>query len=305
MRQYVEIFGSVTIPILLACFLGYLYQKYKSPDSKVLADVSLFVLAPCLIIGALSDSSLSGSSFGHIALFTLVQTALCWAAAYGTGKLFRFDGPSLRAMEMTTIFANSNNYGLPLLLLAYGAAGFAIGVTNVVLHIVLVNSLGLFIASRSSFSPAQAVGKMVRSPLIYAAAAGLILYFFRIPLPASLKDGFQLIGGAYAAIVLLMLGMQLRKSSWRSSMRRELWIAVLLRIFGVPFLSWVTISLLGIHGLEASVLFVQSSMPSAINSLVMMEKYGGDKELVAMNVALTTIASFLYLPLLIAWSHGM
>jgi predicted permease len=46
-------------------------------------------------------------------------------------------------------------------------------------------------------------------------------------------------------------------------------------------------------------------MPSAINSVVLMEKYGGDKELVAVNVAFTTLVSFLYLPLLIHWAGGL
>lgn len=140
MSSYVSLFGTVSVPILLACFLGFLYQKYKSPDSKVLADLSLFVLSPCLIVSAVSGSDLNSSSFAHIALFTVIQTILCWVASLGVGKLFRFNASSLRAMELTTIFANSNNYGLPLLLLAFGNAGFAIGVTNVVLHIVLVNT---------------------------------------------------------------------------------------------------------------------------------------------------------------------
>ncbi|MBO7742756.1 AEC family transporter [Paenibacillus sp. MWE-103] len=304
MQAYFAIFGSVSVPILMACLLGYLYQAFKSPDTKMLADLSLFVLSPCLIVGSLAGSSLDSSSFGHIALFTALQTALCWAASLAAGKALRFDRSSLRSMEMTTIFANSNNYGLPLLLLAFGTEGFAIGVTNVVLHIVLVNTLGLYISSRSSFSPRQAAVAMARNPLIYAAAVGLLLYALRIPLPDSLADGFRLIGGAYAAVVLLILGMQLRKANWRSGMRRELWIAVAMRIAGVPLLSWLTISLLGLRGLEASVLFVQSSMPSAINSVVMMEKYGGDPEMTALNVAITTVASFLYLPLIIHWAHG-
>ncbi|QAY67394.1 AEC family transporter [Paenibacillus protaetiae] len=305
-HSYISLFGSVSIPILIAVALGCLFQKYKSPDTKILADLSLFVLSPCLIVSSLSDSDLHHSFFGHILLFTIIQTVLCWAAAFGAGRLLRFSAPSQHAMEMTTIFANSNNYGLPLLLLAFGTAGFTIGVTNVVLHIILVNTLGLYIASRSAFSPKQALAKMAYNPLIYAAVVGLALYFFGIPLPSGLHDGLKLIGGAYAAVVLLLLGMQLRKTNWRSSFRRrELWIAVAMRIFGVPFLSWITIRMLGLHGLEASVLFVQSSMPSAINAVVLMEKYGGDQELVAVNVALTTVASFVYLPVLIYWSQGL
>jgi len=144
-----------------------------------------------------------------------------------------------------------------------------------------------------------------QSPLVYAAIAGVAIFLLGIELPEPLTDGLKLIGDAYPAVVLLLLGVQLAKTNWRSGWRMEMWVSLAMRIVAVPALSWATISLLGIHGLEARVLFVQSSMPAAINSLVMMEKYGGDKELVAVNVAFTTLASFLYLPLLIHWSSGL
>jgi predicted permease len=50
----------------------------------------------------------------------------------------------------------------------------------------------------------------------------------------------------------------------------------------------------------ASVLLVQSSMPAAINNAVLVEKYGGDKELVTLTIAITTMISFLTLPLFIS-----
>ncbi|WP_027094468.1 AEC family transporter [Cohnella thermotolerans] len=305
MAAYFSLFANVSVPILLACLLGYAYQKFKSPDSRQLADISLYVLSPCLIVSALAASDLNGSVFGSIALFTLVQTALCWASSAAVGRLCGFGLPSRRAMDLTTIFANSNNYGLPLLLLAFGAEGFAIGVTNVVTHIILVNTLGVFLASRASFSPLQALKQAGRTPLIYAAAVGIALFAFGIQLPDSLAEGLELVGNAYPALVLFLLGVQLRKTNWRNSWRKEIWVSLAMRIVLVPLLSWATIRLLGLHGLEASVLFVQSSMPSAINSVVLMEKYGGDKELVAVNVAFTTLASFLYLPLLIHWAGGL
>lgn len=302
---YFTSFLNVSVPILLACAAGFAYQKAKSPDSKQLADISLFILSPCLILSALATSELNAAVFGNIALFTLAQTAFCWAASAAVGRLLKFEIPSRKALEMTTIFANSNNYGLPLLLLAFGTGGFAIGVTNVITHIILINTLGLYLASSASFRPIEALKKVGQSPLVYAALAGIAIFLFGIELPEPLTDGLKLVGDAYPAIVLLLLGVQLAKTNWRSSWRKEMWVSLAMRIVAVPALSWLTISLLGIHGLEARVLFVQSSMPAAINSLVMMEKYGGDKELVAVNVAFTTLASFLYLPLLIHWSSGL
>lgn len=302
---YISTFANVSVPILLACAIGFAYQRAKSPDSKQLADISLFILSPCLIISALATSELNGAVFGNIALFTLVQTAFCWAASAAVGRALKFDLPSRKALEMTTIFANSNNYGLPLLLLAFGTGGFAIGVTNVITHIILINTLGLYLASSAAFRPVEALKKVGQTPLVYAAIVGIIIFLFRIELPVPLTDGLKLIGDAYPAVVLLLLGVQLGKTNWRGNWRKEMWVSLGMRIVAVPAISWLTIHLLGIQGLEASVLFVQSSMPAAINSLVLMEKYGGDKELVAVNVAFTTLASFLYLPLLIHWSSGL
>lgn len=302
---YFSTFANVSVPILLACAIGFAYQKAKSPDSKQFADLSLFILSPCLIISALATSELNGAVFGNIALFTLVQTAFCWAASAAVGRLFKFDVPSLKALEMTTIFANSNNYGLPLLLLAFGTGGFAIGVTNVITHIILINTLGLYLASSAAFRPIEALKKVAQTPLVYAAIVGVAIFLLRVELPKPLTDGLRLIGDAYPAVVLLLLGIQLAKTDWRNNWRKEMWVSLAMRIVAVPALSWATIHLLGIHGLEASVLFVQSSMPAAINSLVLMEKYGGDKDLVAVNVAFTTLASFLYLPLLIHWSSAL
>ncbi|MEI7026599.1 AEC family transporter [Paenibacillus sp. y28] len=277
MGSYVSLFGQVSAPILLACLLGFLYQHYKKPDARTMADVSLFVLSPCLIVSALAESELQGSIFLDILVFTLIQTALCWAASAGIGRLFRFDLASRRAMDLTTLFANSNNYGLPLLLLAFGTTGLAIGVTNVVLHIVLVNTLGMYLASRTAFQPKQAIRQIAKTPLLYASIAGVIIFVLQIRLPSDLMEGLKLVGSAYPALVLLILGMQLRKTNWRHSWRKEIWISLGLRIVIVPLLSWITIRLIGLHGLTASVLFVQSSMPSAINSVMLMEKYGATK----------------------------
>ena len=57
--------------------------------------------------------------------------------------------------------------------------------------------------------------------------------------------------------------------------------------------------LLDVQGLLASVLFVEASMPVAINTVMLTERFSGDDEMVSLIVTITTLMSFLYLPLLI------
>jgi malate permease and related proteins len=293
---------TVSLPIFIACVLGYLFQKYRNPDSKSLADLSLYILAPCLVIYALATTDHRLGTIMEIAAFTALHTLLCWGASILIGRLSGASSPARRALDLTTIFGNSNNYGLPLLLLAFGSAGFALGVTYVVGQIILVNTLGLYLASRATFEPKQAIQQIAKSPLIYAVLVGLFLFVTSIKLPESLLHSFKLPGDAYAGIVLLLLGIQLKKAKWSRMLRKEVVIASLLRIFLVPVLAIFALRLLSIEGTLAAVLLVQSSMPAAVNCVVLAEKYGGDKEAVALTVAATTLISFIWLPFLIALS---
>lgn len=298
MGSYWSLLGSVTLPLFLICVFGAVLYQWRRVDTVSLADISLYILAPCLLITALAGAQVSGGSLLSVLWFTVIQTALCWIVAVLVGRICRLRPETRASMTLTTLFSNSNNYGLPVLLLAYGTKGFSLGATYVVGQVILVNTLGLYIASRANGSPRQAIKKIAQTPLIYAAIIGLGLYFFAVHIPAPLESTLKLAGDAYPVIVLLILGIQLRKIQLSGMRRYDIWISVGLRVLIVPLLSLLTLRMLGIHGLLASILFVESSMPAAINATVLVEKYGGDKQNVALTVAITTILSFATLPLL-------
>jgi predicted permease len=296
MGNYWNVMFEVVLPIFMTCLCGILIQKWGRIDIQSLADVSLYILAPCLVLISLAESKHNTTNFKDIVLFTLLHTLFCWATALLTSRLLRLKEESKVTISLTTIFGNANNYGLPILLLAYGAAGFSQGINYVIMQIVLVNTLGLYIASRAKVSTRQALLKIGKTPLLYAVMVGLVIFAFHIGIPKGIANGLHLMGNAYAAIVILILGVQLRNISLSGIKRWEVWAAVGLRVLIVPILSLLCISLLGIKGLLASVLMVQSCMPAAINTSVLVAKYGGDKELVTLTVAITTIISFVTLP---------
>jgi malate permease and related proteins len=300
MTHYLSTMSTVVVPIIIVCVIGIVMQRIRPVETASLASISLFVLAPALVIVVLSDSHLNGQNVIQIALFTLLQGAMTWLVAKFTAKLFHMKGSSESALALTTMFSNSNNYGLPVLLLAYGHTGLVNGATYVIGQIIIVNTVGLYVASRSQVSPKDAFAQVMKAPLIYAVIVGVVLYFAHLHLPSSIGNGLSLLSNAYPGLVLLILGMQLgRIKSWivRS---KEVWIAVVLRVAIVPLLSEAAILILHIHGILAAILLVQSSMPAAVNAIILASKYGSDEEMVTLTVALTTIISFVTLPALIA-----
>lgn len=292
--------STVVMPIIVVCLFGSLVQRWVPIQTESLANVSLYILAPSLVLGALAGSDKGPTNLWSIVEFTALQTALCWGVAACTAKLCRFQPEVSSGITLTTVFGNASNYGLPVLLLAYGTTGLVNGATYVIGQIVLMNCLGLYIASRSKVRPREALVQILKTPLIYAVILGAIVCLFQIAIPKGVMSGLQMLGNSYPALVLVILGIQLGRIRWTGIRRKEVWIAVILRQCVVPILSELCIWMIGIHGILASILLVQSSMPAAVNAIVVANKYGSDKELITLTVAITTIISFLSLPLLIS-----
>ncbi|GAY75251.1 hypothetical protein NBRC111894_805 [Sporolactobacillus inulinus] len=60
----------------------------------------------------------------HIFAFSLIMTAVLWLLAVVAAKWMHLSEGSKRALTLTLVFSNANNYGLPVLLLAFGQSGF-------------------------------------------------------------------------------------------------------------------------------------------------------------------------------------
>lgn len=230
------------------------------------------------------------------------MTVLLYVLAAATARVFSMSADEKQGLTLTTLFSNANNYGLPVLLLAFGSKGFALGAIYVVGQVVLVNVLGMYLASRSQLDGRQAVIHILKTPLIYACLTGVFLDLLHLQLPGGTNTAVKMLGTAYPVLVLMILGIKLGTTRLAGLHDSKVWIGVILRIAAVPVLAKLVLIVLGIHGLLASVLFVEASMPAAINTVTLAEKFDGDTETISLVVSVTTILSFIYLPLFIAIS---
>ncbi|MCO7176544.1 AEC family transporter [Sporolactobacillus kofuensis] len=299
MFAYFHLLTSISVPILIICICGALLQRKRPVDTKLLADISLYILAPALILSALSESHFTGRNVFHIFAFSIIMTAVLWLVAILTSKILKLPERSTRALTLTTVFSNANNYGLPVLLLAFGHPGFSLGAVYVIGQIILMNLLGMYIASRSEMSGKQSLTHILKSPIIYACLVGVLLTLTHLRLPSGIFTAVQMLGTAYPVLVLLILGIKLANTKFSGIHRPEVWIGVSLRLIIVPILAKAVLFVLGIDGMLATVLLVEICMPAAINSVMLLEKFNGDSELASLIVTITTILSFIYLPLLI------
>ena len=97
--------------------------------------------------------------------------------------------------------------------------------------------------------------------------------------------------------MLVSLGYRLhgiRSLTWGHS-----FAGALIRVVGGFASAYLTVALLGIHGINRQVILLYGSLPSAVINFMLTEKYSRDPELAASIILLSTLLSLISVPLVL------
>ncbi|AIQ15071.1 AEC family transporter [Paenibacillus durus] len=298
---------EVVVPLSVPIIGGALIERFQRLDTKPLLTLYLYFLSPAIILDTLAHAKISFDDIYLTAAFTLLNVLLLWGTASGISKVMKFSAPDQAGLTLVSVLTNSANYGIPLVLLAFGQAGLDKASVYIIGQMLIINTLGVYFAARSHFSVKNAVKSVLSLPAIYAAILAMLLRGFDLHLPAEVAKGINMAAGAYSPVVLAILGAQMMKVGTMPSPKGErtaFWIGIAVRMLIGPLLALLVLNLLGISGKLHSVLFILASMPVAVNAVILAERFNASPLFVSRCILWTTLASFLVLPLLIALVSG-
>ncbi|NQX46383.1 AEC family transporter [Paenibacillus tritici] len=299
----VEVIVPLSIPVAAGALLG----RYKKLDTKPLLTLYLYFLSPAIILDTLATADISFDDVYKTLAFSLLNLFLLWGLATLIGKILKLAPPEAAGLTLISTFTNSVNYGLPLVLLAFGQLGLDKASVYVIAQMVIVNTIGVYFAARSQFSVRSAVKSVFSLPAIYAAILALLLRALGLHMPHELASGVAMAAGAYSPVVLAILGAQMVKvqaAHTERNVQLAFWTGLTVRLLLAPLLAALVLLALNITGTLFSVLLILASMPVAVNSVVLAERFGSSPSLVSRCIVWTTLASFLVLPVLIAAVGG-
>ena len=120
----------------------------------------------------------------------------------------------------------------------------------------------------------------------------MLFVYFEIPSPKFLENATFLIGYSTIFLVLMSLGVALSRLKVFSF--KETLIYSLTRVIIGPIVGFGFVKFFNLTGVEAGVMFIQASMPSAILTYLISKIYAPKKisDSVASTVALSTFMSF-------------
>jgi predicted permease len=282
---------STVIPVFGVIALGYALGGRRTLDLRTLSNLALFVASPALLFSVLSGVELDATRWMVLVGGTGVMAAgtallagfYMWASGVGRGVL------------LPAVFFNGGNMGLACARLAYGPQGLEAGALVFVSIAVLSSLFGIWIAKGRN-----GLGEALRLPLLYGAAGGIAVSFFGWQVPRILMEPIDMVGAMAIPLMLLTLGVQLRRLVVRD-LHHSI-VAVVVRMGGGFACALIFLTLLDAEGLDRKVLLLYSVMPPAVMNAVIAERYQTDPALVASAITLGTLVSVAAIPAVLVFA---
>jgi predicted permease len=287
--MYANIF-AVIAPILFCALIGFIWARTKQPfNQEFVSQLVLWVGSPCLIIGTLSKVSVSADELANVALAVAMMLSITVLLSWLMLKLFKLPvQPFLNSL----VFPNTGNMGLPLALFAFGEQGLALALAIFIL--VSFSHFSLGVAFLSGNSPIKG---SLQSPIVYAGALAMLMILTGIHLPLWISNTVSLLGQISIPLMIFTLGISLASLKVVDIKRSAVLSCLRLLIgFGVGYAICLVLNL---QGVMRGALLIQSSMPVAVFNYLLALRYQQQPQAVAGVVVLSTLMSFVLLPVLL------
>ena len=283
MELIIKLF-DVLFPVFLTIGIGYWYGK-KDPkfDTKFITTFAGNFGLPAIIFYSLTTTNISIELFLRFSYYITLYVIIFSIIGLIILKILKKD---IYRLLPPLILPNTGNMGMPLCLFAYGKMGLAIATAITAMILVFHFTLNILLASKK-FS----IKPLLNCIPVYALLISLIFVYFEIPSPKFLENATFLIGYSTIFLVLMSLGVALSKL--KVFLVKETIIYSFIRVIIGPIIGFGFVRFFNLSGIEAGVMFIQASMPSAVLTYLVSEIYSPKKisSNIASTVALSTFLS--------------
>jgi len=286
---------AILAPIFIASFAGYVWGKSgEEYPADFVSKLVMNIGSPCLILGTMAKVDIDPQVMGQVAIATALILFSMGVIAF---FMFRYLRWSIPTYLPPVVLPNNGNMGLPLCLFAYGQLGLALALGSFMVMMIATFTFGLWIVADSGQTNRERFKTIAQQPVIYAMLLAIVVLVTDTQLPRWLGNTLDLLGGIAIPLMTIALGVSLAKlkiKTWKRS-----FFMSCLRIFGGLAMGWLVCYLIGLEGIERSVVLLQSAMPIAVFNYMLAVRFNRDPDEVAAMVVVSTLVSFVSLPFLL------
>ena len=306
MESFLHAVASVTI-ILLLTATGYFCAAmgWMSPQAKrFISKFTMSVAIPCMCVYGLTTNlthELLAGSLGFL-LVPLLSTVGAFLLSLLVGRLLKLPRKRLGVFMMMCSVSNAIFIGLPMCTELFGEACTPYVMLYYLVNTSFVQLVGLSLVRWSGEGGGfdkRMIKKFLTTPAVIGVLVSFVLVFTGIRLPSLVMSYCKYMNNLVTPLALLLTGYIIYEIGLKNlKLDRDLAIMLLFRFLLVPGVSFALCELFGVAGLGRSVLLVETAMPVVTQTVVAAADYGADEQFAAQGAALSTLACFVVIPVL-------
>ena len=257
-----------------------------------------FILFPALLFGSLSAAPLHDPALPRLLAASMLVLAVCSAVLLAARRLRSW--PAARFGVMLQGVLRFNTYlGLAAVGGLYGKEGIQLASVILALLVPAVNVLSVLALSAGRHTkPGPLLLSLAKNPLILSCLAGALVNLSGHRPDWGADRLLALLGNSSLPLGLLTVGAALNVGELRGQ-GGTLVVNSLARLLAVPAVAWLCARVLGLSGMESTVLVLFFALPTAPSAYVLTRQLGGDSQLMAGIITLQTLLSGLSLLLVL------
>jgi predicted permease len=296
MLAVVEQTLSVTAPVFSMLFLGVALKRFGLIDAAFINTASALVFRgtlPTLLFLGIVQADLRSALQPALLLYFVLATLGCFLLAWGWAIL-RFPEADRGIYTQGAFRGNNGIIGLALATSMYGDYGLSLGAVLggvVILSYNTLSAIVLAIYSPQAKTDVWSLTKNILSnPLIIGVLAAIPFAAWQIALPQWLLTSGEYFAQMSLPLALICIGGTLTLESLRESGSMAI-SSSLMKVLWLPLLATLGAWLWGFRDAELAILFLYFASPTAAASFVMAKAVGGNHQLAAAIIVLTTLAT--------------
>ena len=296
-------FQAVVMFILLGA--GYLLYKLKFLDddsTRRLSNIVITVINPIVIFNAYQTQFKPELAKGL--LYAIILAFSCQVVMVIVAKLtVRPKSENWRVERFAAGYSNCAFMGIPLVQAAFGAEGVFYLTAFITAFNVFMWTHGVILMSGEKLSR-KSLLKILVSPAMISIALGLIFFFTGIRLPEILSQPLDYLGSMNTPLAMIVSGATIAKAGLLLGLKNPRIYAVQsLKLLIIPALlsaAVVPAELLGVSSLVVNTVLIAAASPTASSTIMFSYKFGQNERYASHHFAISTIASMVTIPLIMA-----
>lgn len=283
--------------------LGWMTAREKAFLSKYIMNIAV----PCnCVVGLLNNLSRDGLAQAVWMLLAAVLTIICTfllSAAIATA--LRLPRERWGVFVVMGALSNTLFIGIPVCTQLFGAACMPYLMVYYLGNTSFLQSAGVLLIERAGTKPGKKttvpafLGNMFRKPPILAIVFAVVMLLLDLGLPQPILKFGEYISGSVSPMALIYCGFILYEVGLKElRFLPGLPVLMVLRLVGAPLVCVLFCRLFGVTGLARGVFLVESALPVVSQVPVMAGAYGADERYAATGACLTTLGSFVTIPIL-------